>query len=68
MSPSAAMKPRIGASKPVASTDEQLVAECLRGDQQAWAALVEKYRNLVYSVPMKYRMPPQDASDACGRG
>ena len=30
-------------TRPVAASDEQLVAECLRGDQQAWAALVEKY-------------------------
>ena len=43
--------------------DEKLVAACLAGDQQAWAELVEKYRNLVYSVPVKYRMPPQDAAD-----
>jgi RNA polymerase sigma factor (sigma-70 family) len=44
-------------------TDEQLVAECLKGNQRAWDAMVEKYRNLVYSVPVKYRMPPQDAAD-----
>jgi len=43
--------------------DEQLVAECLEGNQRAWEAMVEKYRNLVYSVPVKYRMPPQDAAD-----
>ncbi len=44
-------------------SDEQLVAECLQGNQNAWEAMVEKYRNLVYSVPVKYRMPPQDAAD-----
>ena len=43
--------------------DEDLVLECLRGNQQAWDALVEKYRNLVYSVPVKYRMSPEDAAD-----
>lgn len=44
-------------------TDEDLVSACLRGDQDAWSALVEKYKNLVYSVPLKYRMPADDAAD-----
>lgn len=46
-----------------ASTDEQLVAACLEGNQSAWAALVTKYRRLVYSVPVKYRMSAEDAAD-----
>jgi RNA polymerase sigma factor (sigma-70 family) len=46
-----------------ASPDEDLVSECLQGNQEAWCSLVDKYRNLVYSVPMKYRMPPEDAAD-----
>lgn len=44
-------------------SDEELVLECLQGNQRAWSTLVEKYRNLVYSVPAKYRMPPEDAAD-----
>jgi len=44
-------------------SDEELVAACLAGDQTAWARLVEKYRKLVYSVPVKYRLTPEDASD-----
>ena len=44
-------------------SDEELVRECLQGNEQAWGALVDKYRNLVYSVPVKYRMPPEDAAD-----
>ncbi len=43
--------------------DEDLVFECLQGNQAAWDVLVEKYRNLVYSVPVKYRMLPEDAAD-----
>ena len=43
--------------------DEDLVAECLQGNQQAWAAVVDKYKNLVYSAPLRYRMSPQDAAD-----
>ena len=45
------------------SSDEDLVSECLRGNEEAWSSLVDKYRNLVYSVPVKYRMPPEDAAD-----
>ena len=43
--------------------DRDLVRACLSGNQQAWAAIVEKYKGLVYSVPVRYRMSPQDAAD-----
>lgn len=33
--------------------DERLLAACAKGDQEAWSALVEKYKNLVYSIPIK---------------
>ncbi len=44
-------------------TDEQLIAACMEGDDAAWSALIERYKNLVYSVPVKYRMPREDAAD-----
>lgn len=44
-------------------SDEDLVRCCLEGDALAWQAIVEKYRNLVYSVPRRYRMPSEDAAD-----
>jgi RNA polymerase sigma factor (sigma-70 family) len=47
----------------IARSDEDLVKACLNGSEDAWGALIEKYRNLVYSVPMKYRMTPEDAAD-----
>jgi len=43
--------------------DEDLVEECLRGNEQAWCAVIDKYKNLVYSAPIKYRMGPEDAAD-----
>jgi RNA polymerase sigma factor (sigma-70 family) len=43
--------------------DVDLVDECLRGNEHAWYAVVEKYKNLVYSAPRKYRMTPQDTAD-----
>lgn len=43
--------------------DEELAAACRAGDQRAWDALVDKYTRLVYSIPVKYRLPPEEASD-----
>jgi RNA polymerase sigma factor (sigma-70 family) len=55
--------PPLNASRVKSWSDEELVAECLKGDQEAWSALVDRYKNLVYSVPMKYRMSAEDAAD-----
>jgi RNA polymerase sigma factor (sigma-70 family) len=46
----------------VHSSDEQLIGRCLKGDQEAWSALVDKYKNLIYSIPVKLGMH-QDAGD-----
>ncbi|MFZ1917128.1 MAG: sigma-70 family RNA polymerase sigma factor [Terriglobales bacterium] len=42
--------------------DERLIGRCLNGDQEAWSALIDKYKNLIYSIPIKLGMH-QDASD-----
>jgi RNA polymerase sigma factor (sigma-70 family) len=44
-------------------TDERLVAECRKGNQDAWSGLIEKYKNLIFSVPVKFGLPREDASD-----
>jgi RNA polymerase sigma factor (sigma-70 family) len=44
------------------SSDEELIARCLKGEQEAWSALIDKYKNLIYSIPVKLGMH-QDASD-----
>ena len=52
------------ASPPAAPwTDTRLVRECLDGNQEAWEALVEKYKNLIYSIPMKFQLGPDAAAD-----
>lgn len=43
--------------------DAKLIQDCLAGDQAAWTALVEKYQRLVYSIPFKYQLPPEEAAD-----
>ena len=44
-------------------TDTRLVKECLAGSEDAWSALVDKYEALIFSIPIKYQMPPQEAAD-----
>ncbi len=44
------------------SSNERLIGRCLKGDQEAWSALIDKYKNLIYSVPIKLGMY-QDADD-----
>jgi RNA polymerase sigma factor (sigma-70 family) len=44
------------------SSDEKLIKACLKGDAEAWAALIDKYKNLIYSIPVKFGMY-QDAAD-----
>jgi RNA polymerase sigma factor (sigma-70 family) len=43
--------------------DAQLVAACLQGDQQAWEALIDKYKRLIYSIPFRYGATAEDAAD-----
>jgi RNA polymerase sigma factor (sigma-70 family) len=43
--------------------DSRLIRACLNGNEQAWAALIAKYKNLIYSIPLKYGASPQDAAD-----
>jgi RNA polymerase sigma factor (sigma-70 family) len=43
--------------------DTRLVKECLSGNEAAWAQLIDKYKALIYSIPIKYNLPPQEAAD-----
>lgn len=44
-------------------TNTRLVEECRRGNEQAWSTLVDRYKDLVYSIPIRYGAPRQDAAD-----
>lgn len=54
---------RLFGNSDVSWSDTRLVGACLDGDEQAWATLIAKYKNLIYSIPLKYGAPPQDAAD-----
>ena len=47
----------------ISGTDEQLVRACLAGNEDAWTALIDRYKNLIYSVPIRGGASPQDAAD-----
>jgi RNA polymerase sigma factor (sigma-70 family) len=44
-------------------TDERLVKECLSGNEDAWATLIQKYKRLIYSIPFKYGASADDSAD-----
>lgn len=44
-------------------SDKDLVEACLGGDQHAWAQLIDRYKNLIYSFPRRYGAGPSDAAD-----
>src|SRR5580765_2109741 len=50
-------------TRETAAEDERLVQECLGGDERAWNTLIDKYKRLIYSVPVKYGFSPDDAGD-----
>jgi RNA polymerase sigma factor (sigma-70 family) len=44
-------------------SDERLVRECCNGNQAAWSALLDKYKNLIFSIPIKFGLSRDDAAD-----
>ena len=47
----------------IAWPDGRLVRECCKGSQDAWSALIEKYKNLIFSIPIKFGLSREDAAD-----
>lgn len=43
--------------------DRDLIAACLSGEHAAWEALIYRYQRLIYSIPLKSRLSPDDAAD-----
>src|SRR5687767_6667078 len=42
-------------------TDQELVRACLANNEVAWEVLISRYERLIYSIPIKLRMSPQEA-------
>lgn len=45
------------------SDDVELVRRCASGEERAWSALIDKYKNLVFSIPVKYGFSQDDATE-----
>jgi len=66
---SLALKPRpasklpVNDKRPACLSDTTLVRECLRGREKAWCDLVDKYKNLIFSIPIKYGFSRDEAGD-----
>lgn len=45
------------------SADNGLIQSCLKGSEQAWSRLIEKYKRLIFSIPIKEGLSPDDAAD-----
>ena len=43
--------------------DEVLVKDCLAGAESAWSELVDKYKNLIFSIPIKQGFSQDDATE-----
>ena len=44
-------------------TDEELVEACLAHNSAAWETLIKRYERLIYSVPIRLGMKPQESVD-----
>jgi len=43
--------------------DIQLIQDCLRGEEDAWAHLIERYQRLIYSIARSICPEPDDSAD-----
>jgi RNA polymerase sigma factor (sigma-70 family) len=46
-----------------AEDTDHLVRECLNGNERAWSILIEKYKRLIFSIPIKYGFPTEEADE-----
>ncbi|MFN0149172.1 MAG: RNA polymerase sigma factor [bacterium] len=46
-----------------AAEAEDLIRSCLRGEDSAWRLFLERYGDLVFSVPLKMGLPHSDAEE-----
>jgi RNA polymerase sigma factor (sigma-70 family) len=54
---------RRGENNTMEPSDESLVQECRRGNQDAWGALVKRYQRLIYTIPRRAGLDENSAAD-----
>jgi RNA polymerase sigma factor (sigma-70 family) len=56
-----------GGNNPVSGTDRRsdgdLVRGCLKGREEDWNALIDKYKNLIFALPLRYGLSREEAAD-----
>jgi RNA polymerase sigma factor (sigma-70 family) len=57
------MKLPLGQARMAESDLDKLLERSQKGDSAAWSALVQNFQGLVYSIPRRYRLNEEDASD-----
>lgn len=45
------------------ASDEHLLRRCKEGSQEDWETLIRKYRNLIYSIPIRLGLSQEDANE-----
>lgn len=50
-------------SNPAEIDDEALVRACVAGDDAAWDLLLRRYRRLIFSIPLTFRMSVDEAEE-----
>lgn len=55
--------PAAGSGGQMRRWSDQIVRRCLEGDDRAWATLIERYQNLIFSIPIKLGFSQEDATD-----
>jgi RNA polymerase sigma factor (sigma-70 family) len=44
-------------------SDSSLIAGCRNGDEEAWSVLLDRYKNLIFSIPVNHGFSQTDARD-----
>lgn len=44
-------------------SDASLIKECLKGNEAAWCTLIDRYKNLIFSIPIRYGFSEDDSAD-----
>jgi RNA polymerase sigma factor (sigma-70 family) len=44
-------------------SDGDLVRGCLKGREEDWTTLIDKYKNLIFAVPLRYGLSREEAAD-----
>jgi RNA polymerase sigma factor (sigma-70 family) len=44
-------------------SDDHLIAECVKGKESAWDVLIDRYKNLIFSIPLRFGFSQEDSAD-----